>query len=125
MKTEKVVKGKKTTDYEYRRNIDKRIKFVETQGQEAFDRVAAIDENYAKLKDLPCPSECLWIWEHFMNIWNECERDFNGNVILTYGTILDYMECMAVPLNVAERTMVMKMKHWAVSEIAQLKDKED
>ena len=120
-----MVKGKKQSEREIVRNRDKRDKFIKAHGEAEFERISAVDGGWARMKDLPCPVGFLWLWEHFMNIWNECERDFNGNVVLTYRSILDYAECMGVPLNAAERATIMKMKHWALAEISELNKEEE
>lgn len=59
-----------------------------------------------------------------MLIWQNAEHDMMGNVIFTFRTINDYVECMKAPLTVPDKKMLLKMKSWAVEAIADLKDKE-
>lgn len=48
----------------------------------------------------------------------------SGNVIFTFRTINDYVECMKVPLTVEDKKMIFKMKAWAMNTISELKDEE-
>lgn len=84
-----------------------------------------LDKKYEKLQDIPIPSQYRWIWKHFLNIWYECEHDFNGNIIFNYRTINDYVECMQVPLNVLDKKLLLKMKHWANEVVYDLRDKKE
>lgn len=60
-----------------------------------------------------------------MQIWQHCEYDMAGNIIFTYRTINDYVECMKVPLSVEDKNELLKMKTWALSVISDLKEKDD
>lgn len=60
-----------------------------------------------------------------MLIWQNAEYDINGNVVFTYRTINEYVECMKVPLTVEDKKLLFKMKSWALGAIAELKSKED
>ena len=82
------------------------------------------DEKWKKLREIPIPPEYSWIFKQFMQIWQGCEYDFVGNVIFTFRTINDYVECMKVPLTVEDKKMLLKMKAWACNTIAELKEKE-
>lgn len=59
-----------------------------------------------------------------MQIWQNAEHDMMGNVIFTFRTINEYVECMKVPLSVLDKKQLFKMKSWALEAIAELKDKE-
>lgn len=60
-----------------------------------------------------------------MQIWQGCEYDMMGNIIFTFRTVNDYVECMKAPLSVEDKKMLFKMKAWAVNTISELKDKDD
>lgn len=91
---------------------------------EEFDKLCKQDKDKEKLKDIPIPSEYEWIWKHFLNIWYQCEYDMVGNVIFTYRTVNDYVECMKVPLTVLDKKCLFKMKSWAIEAVSEVKDKE-
>ena len=75
------------------------------------------------LRDIPIPDRYRWIWKHVLNIWYQCEHDMMGNIIFTYGTVNDYVECMKVPLTVIDKKILFKMKGWALDTISELKNK--
>lgn len=91
---------------------------------EEFDRLCAMDESKAKLKDIPIPKQYSWIWRHFLSIWYQCEHDMMGNIIFTYRTVNDYVECMKVPLTVLDKKYLFKMKEWAIESVSEVRDKE-
>ena len=123
--TKKVVEnGKKVDKTEYVRNCEIRDKFIETRGKKAFLAVGERDPKWKKLRDIPIPREYSWIFKHFMQIWQGCEYDMMGNVIFTFRTINDYVECYKVPLTVEDKKCLFKMKAWAMNTISELKDKE-
>lgn len=70
------------------------------------------DSHYKKFKEYPIPDGCKWIFSHFLAIWSNCTRDFNGNVQFGFRSIMDYMECMGVQFTVFERKLLVKMKDW-------------
>lgn len=80
------------------------------------------DEKFKKLRDIPPPPQYEWIFRQFLQIWQNCEYDMNGNVIFTFRTINEYVECMKVPLTVEDKKCLFRMKQWALSAIAELKD---
>lgn len=45
-----------------------------------------------------------------------------GNVIFTFRTINEYVECMKVPLTVEDKKLLFKMKGWANETISELKE---
>lgn len=55
-------------------------------------------------------------------IWQNCEHDINGNAVLTFRTLNEYVECMKVPLSINDKKMILKIKHWAMNAIAELKE---
>lgn len=55
-------------------------------------------------------------------IWHNCEHDINGNVIFTFHTLNEYVECMKVPLSVRDKKMILKIKHWAANAIADMQE---
>lgn len=57
-----------------------------------------------------------------MQIWQNCEHDMMGNVIFTYRTINEYIECFKVPLSVEDKKELFKMKTWAMNAIAELEE---
>lgn len=116
--------GKAETETVYVRNKEKRDNFIKTHGQADFDRIAKIDPKWAELIMPECPKGGQWLWDTFISIWSECSHDAFGNTIMTCRDIMDYLEYMKLDLNVAERALMLKMKHWAQDEIAKLKDKE-
>lgn len=60
-----------------------------------------------------------------MQIWQNAEHDMMGNVIFTFRTINEYVECMKVPLTVEDKKYLFKMKQWANESIAELKEQGD
>jgi hypothetical protein len=42
-----------------------------------------------------------------------------GNVMFTFSTINDYVECMKPPLTLAEKKLLLRMSHWAKETIAE------
>ena len=82
------------------------------------------DEKWKKLRDIPIPKEFEWIFKHFMQIWQGCEYDFAGNVIFTFRTINEYVECYKVPFTVEDKKLLFKMKAWALNTISDMKEKE-
>lgn len=111
------------------RNVDVREKIINSgrdkrAGWKKFFDLGERDEKYKKLRDVPCPPEFSWIFRHFMQIWQNCEYDMAGNVIFTFRTINEYVECMKVPLTVEDKKYLLKMKAWACNVIAELRDKE-
>ena len=83
--------------------------------------MSAVGKKWNKLKDIPIPEGYGWIWEVFLQMWKMCERDFNGNIIFTPRTILDYEQCFGVTLNIIDRRLLIKMKDWANEIVFDLK----
>lgn len=123
----------------WKKNIDIRKRILKSMGYDEdikktwknkksalaeFDRLCAMDSSKEKLKDIPIPTRYFWIWKHFLNIWYQCEYDISGNVIFTYRTVNDYVECMKVPLTVLDKKCLFKMKEWALEIIQEVRDKE-
>lgn len=113
------------------RNIEKREKIIERYGKQdrklgerKFFEMGELDEKFKKLRDIPPPPEYAWIFKQFLQIWQGCEYDMAGNVIFTFRTVNDYVECMKVPLTVADKKCIFKMKAWAMNTIAEMKDEE-
>ena len=94
------------------------------KGEEAFFKMGEKSERWKKLRDIPIPPEYSWIFRHFMEIWRGCEHDFAGNIIFTFKTVNDYVECMKVPLTAEDKKCLFKMKAWAVNTIAEMQDKD-
>lgn len=112
--------------------MDTREEFIERRsgpkkdrkkGEKAFFEMGERDEKWKKLRDIPIPPEYKWIFRHFMEIWRGCEYDFGGNIVFTFRTINDYVECMKVPLTVEDKRCLFKMKAWACNTIAEMKEK--
>jgi hypothetical protein len=96
------------------RNCDNREKFIQRFGKERFERLTETDSYYSKYKEPQIPPGCKWIFGQFMYIWGNCEVDgMSGQRIFTFRTLNDYVECMKVPLTVAEKKLLLRMKHWA------------
>ena len=114
------------------RNVDKREDFIKKfggkdrkLGEQKFLEVCKLDPNFERLKDIPCPPEYSWIFRQFLQIWQGCEHDMMGNVIFTFRTVNEYVECMKVPLTVEDKRCIFKMKAWALNTIAEMKDNEE
>lgn len=125
-------KGKPKEKTDYIRNVDIREKFIKQQGggdrkkgERIFLSIGEKDEKWKKLRDIPCPAEYSWIFKHFLQIWQNCEYDESGNVIFTYRTINDYVECMKVPLSVEDKKRLFRMKFWALGVIGEFKKKDE
>jgi hypothetical protein len=124
--------GKETTETEWKRNVDLREKFIKSRGgnnrklgEQKFFEMGETEERYKKLRDIPIPKEYNWIFKHFMQIWQGCDYDMMGNIIFTFHTINEYVECMEVPLTVEDKKMLLKMKAWACNTISEMKDKNE
>ena len=77
------------------------------------------DSYYSKFKEPEVPPGCKWIVGQFMYIWSNCEVDgMNGQRIFTFRTLNEYTECMKVNLSIAEKKLLLNMKHWADEVIA-------
>lgn len=125
-------KGKESSETEWVRNVDKRENFIKKfggkdreLGEKKFLEVCKKDPNYEKLQDILCPPQYSWIFKHFMQIWQNAEHDMMGNVVFTFRTINEYVECFKVPLTVEDKEELFKMKNWALETISELKEKED
>jgi hypothetical protein len=59
-----------------------------------------------------------------MLIWQNCEYDFGGNVVFTFRTVNEYVECMKVPFTVEDKRLLFKMKQWALETISEFKQKD-
>lgn len=57
-----------------------------------------------------------------MQIWQNAEHDMMGNVIFTFRTVNEYVECMKVPFTVEDKKNLFKMKQWALEAISELKE---
>ena len=124
--------GKETTETEWKRNVDIREKFIKSRGgnnrklgEQKFFEMGEVEEKYKKLRDIPIPKEYNWIFKHFMQIWQGCDYDMMGNIIFTFHTINEYVECMEVPLTVEDKKMLLKMKAWACNTISERRDKNE
>lgn len=127
----KVLKGgKETNKTEWLRNVDIREDFIKSRGggkaaEQKFYELGETEERYRKLRDIPIPKEYAWIFKHFLQIWQGCGRDMMGNIIFTFHTINDYVECMKVPLTVEDKKMILKIKAWAQNTISEMSDRND
>lgn len=92
-------------------------------GERKFLQAVEKDPSWEKLLDIPCPPEYEWIYYHFLELWRFCEHDMNGNAILTFRTLNDYVECMKVPFTVEEKRLILKMKEWAQATIEDVREK--
>lgn len=116
--------GKKETKKKYTSNYEKRTDFIKKMGEEAFEKVSSVDSKWKKLRDIPVPDGFMWIWGVFLQMWRMCERDFNGNIIFTPRTILDYEQCFGVNFTILDRQLLIKMKEWANEIVFELKNSE-
>lgn len=105
------------------RNCEERDRFIKQYSKRRFDDVCGKDEKWNKLRDIPIPERYEWIWEHFIAIWQQSLVDFNGNRQIDYRTVMDYAECMKVPLSVTDKRLIMKMKAWAFEQISEMEPK--
>ena len=126
--TKKILKkGKEVSETEYVRNADKKKKFMESfhlKTEDDFIRKVSMDKNWKKFIAPEFPKRYSWLWFTFLDLWRTCGHDFNGNVILTPGTLMDYCRCFLVNLSVYEKHLVFRMKGWAEDEIYSLKKKD-
>lgn len=109
--------GKTETKTDYVRNCDSRDKYIKAKGMDAFLALGEKDEKWKELRDIPVPTRFEWLFDKFLQIWANSEKDISGNVIFTYRTINEYVECMKVPLTVDDKRMLLKMKGWAAAKI--------
>ena len=124
----KVMKKKKeTTETEWVRNSDKKKKFMDgfdIKTEADFVKRVGMDKNWSRFIAPELPSRFVWIWLKFLDIWRTCGHDFNGGVVLTPRTLLDYCECFCVTLSVFEKHLIFRMKSWAEDEIYSLREKD-
>lgn len=92
---------------------------------EKFNEICLKDKKWNELKDIEIPHEYLWIWGHFIAIWQQCLFDFNGNRQFDYRTVMDYAECMKVPLTVKDKRIIFRMKVWAFEQIREMDPDKD
>lgn len=104
------------------RNVEKREKFIKSFGEAKFLETCKKDPNFERLKEVPCPPEYAWIFKHFKQIWQNCEHDMMGNIIFTFRTINEYVECFKVPFTVEDKKELFKMKVWAQATISSLEE---
>lgn len=116
--------NKKVTKKKRKTKAEERTAFISKYGEDAFNKVASVDNKWKKLKDIPIPDGYSWIWDNFLQIWRFCEVDFNGNIIFTPRVILDYEQCFGVSFSILERQLLMKMKSWANEIIYEIKNPE-
>lgn len=118
--------GKEITETEWRCNSDKKREYMTTYhlktDKEFADKVKGY-ENWSKFISPPLPSRFQWIWLHFLDIWRTCSRDFNGNVIMTPRTLIDYCECFKVFFTVQEKHLLFRIKNWAEDAMYQVREK--
>lgn len=107
------------TTYGVRNCLD-RDKFVKSFGEEKFEKLTQTDKRFSRYREPPIPLGCNWIWEHFLDIWYNAERDFNGNVIFTPQTINEYEKCFGTKFSFVEKKLMFKMKMWINETIADL-----
>lgn len=122
-KTQPVYDSKKTKKESkpvFTCNRDIRDDFIKKFGKKEFERVCLEDERMNKLQDIPVPTEYSWLFEQFINIWYNTERDFNGNVIFTPRTILDYEQFIGISFSYKERKLLLSMKTWAQTAIVEV-----
>ena len=106
----------------YRTKAEERTDFIKKFGEDAFNQVSRVDDKWKKLKELPIPDGFAWLWGVFLQIWKMCERDFNGNIIFTARSVLDYEQCFGVTLSISDRQYLFKMKDWACETVYELKN---
>ena len=102
------------------RNSLDRDNFIKRFGKEKFEKLVQTDSYYKRFREPSIPLGCNWIWRHFMMIWQNCNHDFGGNPILSFGEINDYETCMKVKLSLVEKRLILKMKDWAMEKISEL-----
>lgn len=105
------------------RNIDKRVDFVKKFGQEKFDKICTEDKTWANLKDIPVPNLFKWLFSQFLSIRQSCEYDFNGNIIFTPRTIIDYSECLGIEFSYREKQTLLAMNIWAEEKVREVRKK--
>ncbi len=118
-------KGKKETKVIYVRKIEKRDDFIKKFGQKEFQRLCQKDEKWAELQDIPVPKMFRWLFKQFLSIRQNCEWDFNGNMIFTPRVILDYMECLGIDFTYRERQTLLAMHQWAEETVRQVRKKSE
>lgn len=102
------------------RNCDSRQKFIERFGEERFKKLTETDSYYSKFKEPVIPPGCKWIFGQFMYIWANAEADgMTGRRIFSFRLINEYVECMKVPLTVAEKKLLLRMRGWAEEVISE------
>lgn len=110
--------GRSTEKIETYRHIDERDKFIRQKGEKEFIKLCKVSPKMAQLQDIEIPECYTFVFNHFLEIWHYAASDFNGNKIITFGTINDYVRCMKVPLEIRHRKMILKIKDWAEEQIS-------
>lgn len=101
-------------------NVDRREEFKERFGEERFEKLMKSDSYYRKFRDPEIPPGCKWMFSQFLYVWGNAPRDgMTGNVLFTFSTINEYVECMKAPLSLAEKKLMLRMSHWAKETIAE------
>lgn len=109
----------------YTSKRETRDAFIKKFSQEEFERVCKEDPSWEKLKDIPIPPQYSWIFEQFIIMWYNCEHDFNGNVIFTVRTILDYEKFIGINFTIKERRLLLDMKSSAFKGINECESSKD
>ena len=102
------------------RNVDRREDFRKKFGKDRFNALMERDSYYGKFRDPEIPKGCGWIFSQFLYVWGNAPRDgMTGNVVFTFSTVNDYVECLSPPLSLAEKKLLLRMAHWAREAIAE------
>lgn len=103
------------------RNSLDRDNFIKRFGEERFLKLTETDSYYKKYREPKIPVGCNWIWRHFLDIWNNCNTDFNGYPILSFAEINAYEQCMDIHFSLVEKRLLLKIRNWVLEEISELK----
>lgn len=99
---------------------------MERFGEERFRKLTETDSYYGKFKEPEIPPGCRWIFGQFMYIWTNAEVDgMSGRRQFSFRLLNEYETCMKVPLSVAEKKLLLRMRGWAEEVIAEFDDPPD
>jgi len=112
--------GKDSVERNKRTHNEDRKDMIKRFGKDRFEKLVQTDSHYKMYREPEIPVGFRWLFARFMDIRNNCEYDFNGNVIFTCRTILDYEECMGVTFSLFERRIILKMRDWSNSVVYEL-----
>lgn len=113
--------GKKSDEYEWTSHYAEKKEFEARFGKERLEQMIKTQERFKQYREPDIPEGYRWLFQKFMDIWSHCGIDFNGNVIYSFDTVLDYEKFSGIVFTYFERRVLLKMGDWAHAALAKLR----